>query len=188
MIETFTHNGFTVQIHQDNTGTDSPRHDSNLGTFWTGERRHRSPDKVTGDILAALSKALRCMAGWDSVTKALDLQAVWLPVWKYEHGGVAYVAAMSNPFSCPWDSGQAGIIFALKADVRKEYGVKRVDAKTRAKALEVLKGEVQTYSKWANGEVYGYTVTDATGEEVDSCWGFIGDLEHVREEAKAACA
>jgi hypothetical protein len=190
MIETFQHNGFTVKIDLDDSGTESPRHDSNLGVFWTMERNTNSPDALPcrGNDFQSLADSLNCAATWHSIQKAWDAQAVWLPVWKYEHSGVVYVAADSNPFGCLWDSGQAGVIFALKADVRKEYGVTRVDAKTRAKALQVLQGEVQTYSQWANGEVYGYTITGEAGEEVDSCWGFIGDLDYVRDEAKAACA
>ena len=189
-FETFTHNGFTVKIHHDNSGTESPRQDSNLGVFWTMERNQKSPDAliVRGDAKASLVYTLRCADNWHAIFKALDAQAVWLPVWKYEHSGVAYAAAENNPFSCPWDSGQAGVIFVLKADIRKEYGVNRVDPKTRAKVLTVLMGEVETYSQWANGEVYGYTVTDTAGDAVESCWGFIGSLDYVRDEAKAACA
>ena len=188
MIETFQHNGYTVAIQQD-SDAETPRHDSNLGTFWTMERNTNSPDPLTcrGNAFQSLADLLNCAGTWESIRKALDKQAVWFPVWKYEHSGVVYAAADSNPFSCPWDSGQAGVIFALKADVRKEYSVKRVDAATRAKAEKVLQGEVETYSQWANGEVYGYTVTDEAGEEVDSCWGFIG-LDYAREEAKEACA
>lgn len=37
-------------------------------------------------------------------------------------------------------------------------------------------GDLAEYTQWANGEVYGVIITDATGEDIDSCWGFIGDL------------
>jgi len=52
---------------------------------------------------------------------------------------------------------------------------------------------LRSYSQWANGEVYGYTLTDyRTGDDVDSCWGFIGDdeittgvLDHERQTLTA---
>jgi hypothetical protein len=43
-----------------------------------------------------------------------------------------------------------------------------------ADADAALDGEVSEYQSWAAGECYGVIVTDADGEAVDSCWGFIG--------------
>lgn len=37
-------------------------------------------------------------------------------------------------------------------------------------------GDLAEYTEWANGEVYGVSITDSTGKLVDSCGGFIGDL------------
>ena len=37
---------------------------------------------------------------------------------------------------------------------------------------------------WLDGEIYGFTVYDSEGEFVDSCWGFIGEMEHAIECAK----
>jgi hypothetical protein len=47
---------------------------------------------------------------------------------------------------------------------------------------------LREFGSWASGEVYGYIVVDPNGEEVDSCWGFIGDesREYMREEARTA--
>lgn len=184
-IETFTHNGNTVEILPDFDGSCSnPRDDCNLGTFWTMERRATSPDKlpVRDNIFESVANTLGGSAYADSNAKVLDKKAVWLPVWKYEHSGVAYAAAGSNPFHCPWDSGQAGYIFVSLENVRKEYACKRVTKAIRAKVLEVLKAEVQAYSQWASGEVYGFVVKDKEGHELDSCWGFLG-MDHVKESA-----
>ncbi len=40
-----------------------------------------------------------------------------------------------------------------------------------------LKGSIQLFEDWAFGNVYGYEVLDANGEEIDSCWGFYGDYD-----------
>lgn len=49
---------------------------------------------------------------------------------------------------------------------------------------EALKQEVATYSDYFGGNAYGYIV-EQDAEEVDACWGFIGNyggfcLEEVR--------
>lgn len=55
--------------------------------------------------------------------------------------------------------------------------------------IESLKGSIQLFEDWAFGNVYGYQVLDADGEEVDSCWGFYGDYDNpfgAVHEAQAA--
>lgn len=37
---------------------------------------------------------------------------------------------------------------------------------------------------WLDGDIYGFTVYDSEGEYVDSCWGFIGEMEHAIQAAK----
>lgn len=52
-----------------------------------------------------------------------------------------------------------------------------------------LKASIQLFEDWAFGNVYGYQVLDANGEEVDSCWGFFGDYDAIYgavHEAQAA--
>jgi hypothetical protein len=98
-------------------------------------------------------------------------------LFKYEHSGVAYRAGEFNPFGCPWDSGQVGIV-ALK---KSEWG--RGKGERNAKRLAYAKNVAEEYGRWANGETYGYTLHDPDGNEVDSCWGFIG-RENVEAEAK----
>ncbi|WNL50818.1 hypothetical protein RPALISO_231 [Ruegeria phage RpAliso] len=188
-IETFTHNGKFIEIHVDSDAQHcNPRENSNLGTFWTQERRRTSPDAMEAgrNVFSAVADKFGGIETAESNAKALDKACVWLPVWCYEHSGIAYRAAPANPFHCPWDSGQVGYVFVSREDVRKEYGVKRISAAVKAKALEVLKAEVEEYSKYANGECYGFRVLDEEdGEELDSCWGFLG-FDYVKEAATEA--
>lgn len=108
-------------------------------------------------------------------TSKYPSDALYLPVYRYEHGGVVYA---TTPFSCPWDSGQTGYIYVSRPKVREEYNVKRISPQTRDKVLSVLRSEVETFSQWANGEVYGYINTETD----DSCWGFFG-IDHCLQEA-----
>jgi hypothetical protein len=81
----------------------------------------------------------------------------------YDHSGVVL---STTPFSCPWDSGQLGIIYATREKIVAE-GLGGDDEKVR----EILRGEVKVFYWWLNGECYGYTIEDPDG---DSCFGFIG--------------
>ena len=54
-----------------------------------------------------------------------------------------------------------------------------------------LRGELETWDAYFQGDVCGYVVRDSAGAVVDSCWGFYPDdegdgLEYVRGEARAA--
>lgn len=140
--------GHIIEIYPDFT-PENPREWCNLGTL-----------------------AIRNHAGDEEPDPDFDLSdCIWLPVYRYEHSGIAF---NTTGFHCPWDSGQTGYIYVTKADVRKEYGWKRITAERAEKIKSYLRNEVETYSQWANGEVYGFITKDAEGEEIDSCWGFYG--------------
>ena len=101
---------------------------------------------------------------------------VIMPVCKYDHGGVAY---STSAYSCPWDSGQIGFIYVAKNKLRKEYGWNRITAGRTAQVKARLSAEIETFSNWANGSVYGFTLYyhDAEkeyteGDEQTACGGF----------------
>lgn len=57
----------------------------------------------------------------------------------------------------------------------------------RSASMRLLKGELEEFGKYLQGDVYGYVITgpDNTGKEIEeSCWGFYG-MDYVREEAKS---
>jgi hypothetical protein len=161
-IETFdAPKGHTIEIHYDDH-PESPREWGHDSTFWTFHSRYCSPDP--------------------DPDPDYDLSdCVWLPVFMYDHGGVAY---NTTGFHCPWDSGCVGFIFIPKAKVREIHGWKRITKAREEQVKSQLKSEVEIYSQWANGQVYGFITKDPDGEEIDSCWGFYG-FDYCIEEAKA---
>lgn len=98
-----------------------------------------------------------------------------MPLFLYDHSGITM---NTTGYSCPWDSGQVGIIYASYATIRKEYG--NAGNKNRTKAMHLLGCEVKEYDDYLTGDVYGY-VTDI-GE---SCWGYYG-LDECRKAAEEA--
>ena len=162
-------NGYKLEISHDDYA-ESPRDwDPIDSKFYTWHRRYMSPDPH----------------GISEPMYALPADTIGIKVWMYDHSGHCYAAADTNPFHCPWDSGQVGWIFITRADARLRLGVKRLTKKHVEKIIEQLKSEVEIYSQWVNGEVYRWTVLDAEGEEIDSCGGYYGSTrEEIIEEAK----
>ena len=115
------------------------------------------------------------VAAWERKNEA---QWFSIPLFLYDHSGTVYRVGHSNPFHCPWDSGRVGII-ALK---RSEWGS---GTESDDKLTEYAAAIAAEYTSWANGECYGYVLSDAAGHEIESCWGFIG-MDTVREQAAAA--
>lgn len=191
-IETFEAFGLEIEIHHD-TDSESPREWDNFGTIWTFQRRYNSPDKTPysdpRECLEGLAHDLFGTSCPDldrlddsGLLELVRRRAVVLPVYCYEHGNIAY---STGGFSCPWDSGQVGWTFATKAEILENWGGKILTPARRAKAAKLLSAEVETYSQYANGEVYGYVLQDENGETLDSLWGMYG-FEYVQEEARAA--
>ena len=116
------------------------------------------------------------------LTKRKDV--VYLNVYAYIHGGVALSTSRAGQFADPWDSGQLGIIYMTAEDFRENWMTKRMNKK---KALKRLQAEVEEYDDFLQGNVHGYTITNTeTDEEVDSCWGFIGDLKYAQQEGEGS--
>jgi hypothetical protein len=173
-LEYWKVHGLTVSLHVDEDCS-SPRDYDNLGTMVAWHRRfclgdtqpRETPDEWMDDFRAT-------NADWRS--------AVMLPVYMHEHGNVALAV---RDFGDPWDSGQVGWIYALPAQIRKAYRCTRISARVRAEVAAVLRSEVDTYGRYVNGECYGYVIEDASGDTLDSCWGFIG-YAYAREAADEA--
>lgn len=114
--------------------------------------------------------------------KVRDGEYIGIPVWAYVHSGATIQAAWENPFSCPWDSGRSGWVYTTREKVLKEYGRKRMSPELRAKVHEILRGEVETFDQYLQGDVYGYEIVDTRDAEViESCWGVYGHDDVVQE-------
>ncbi len=191
----------TVRVLGDDMPGESPREWCPFGTFYTDHPDYISPDEwprryhsVTYQVAADLGIRPAPERDRDGrfiqhdtfednparmIEKARKAGHIVLPVWLYDHSGRTYQAAESNPFTCRWDSGCVGFVFASADTIRREFGVKRITRAIRAKAENLLKQEVDTWSHWAGGDVWGYVVEDEHGDTQDSCWGFIGGSEEI---------
>ena len=166
-----TYKGLTIEVITDQY-PESPRESDNLGKMVCWHRRRRLGDNhefgTPGEFRAFLTE-----------TKA---KTVVLPVYLYDHSGLALAA---HPFSCHWDSGQVGWIYAAYSDIRNYFGVRKVDGEILAKAKAALTGEVEEYSSYLSGDVYEYHVKDEN-EVIESCYGYIGGYDAAIADAKSA--
>lgn len=182
--------GNLLHIYHDETPF-NPREDSDcfVGSMVCFHKRYKLPNEIDDPRL----KNPDNFSGWAdmlSYVKRVHKPKAWLPLYMYDHSGITI---STSPFSCPWDSGSVGFIFACKSTIDKLWeGHKKP---TKATLEKDLKAEVEQYDMYIRGEVYGYGVvrenccsscghTDIVPvEPYDSCWGFYG-IDSILDEFK----
>lgn len=102
-----------------------------------------------------------------------------LPLYAYVH---SEVSVSTSPYSCHWDSGQAGWAYITQSgsDLIGYQGY------SKDQLEEVIQAEVKFFDAYLNGRVYGFQILGLNGDVLDSCWGFLDDLEGCIYDAKLA--
>lgn len=179
-VETEQVGKYTVKVFYDDTGCNEP-FDCDMPNTWgidlSNHRDYKSPtygDSCPFDYINNMGKEPEDMDS-DAQQELSDFNRdyVWLPVYMYSHSGRT---VRTYPFSCKWDSGCAGIVYMSKAEAAKE-GITDIE--------EWLTSTVKELDYHMTGQVYGYIVENEDGDELDSCWGFVGEIEYCMEEGKS---
>lgn len=103
-----------------------------------------------------------------------------LPVYLFDHSGLHISTRdLTKLPDGRWDVGQVGWVYADKKAILDEYG--KCGPEEMKQANAVLSAEVELYDKYLSGECYGFQLYK-DGEEKDSCFGFLGNFEEVRED------
>jgi len=164
----------TMKIERDPDPLNPREEWDHLGVMVCFHRRHNLGD----------ASELRAgnFSGWEEMEDRLRKHGavIVLPLYLYDHSGLTM---RTWPFSCPWDSGQVGFVYATREAILGAYNRQRLSQKLRDKVERCLRAEVEAYDQYLRGDVWGYTVETATGEHLDSCWGFFGE-SYCREEAE----
>ena len=156
-LETITQGNLTLTLHHDECADESPLEWSNgAAIFATFEDR----------IQISEYHNFECPENAQEFAKDNGWQI--FPLYKYEHGGVAYSI---GPFGCPWDSGQVGYIL--------------INPNECPQPEKYATGVCEEFSQWCNGEVYGYVIEGKDGDHLDSCWGFYG-YDYALNEGESA--
>lgn len=117
LVKSFENEKARLSIYFDSSPTD-PREEDNLGTMVCGHRRYDLGDEQAQNIGLYNS--------WDEWLENEIIKpnggeenVVYLPLYLYDHDGITM---NTTGFSCPWDSGQVGWIYATKDRFREETG------------------------------------------------------------------
>ena len=163
----------------------NPRECDNLGTILIAPNKSHwiaSRDDVV-DTSICLGK--NPYEHWNNIRREqLNLKksdiAIAYPITKYEHGEIS----LQLGYKQGWDYGVVGFVYITKETLRKEYGVKRITKSIIERAENHLRDELDTLTRWVNGDCYGwqikeYALTDdgLDWEEVDTldaCWEYFG--------------
>jgi hypothetical protein len=153
-IQVIQHLGYTIKVFIDEDPTNPRKDFDHLGKILYVSLQHELGDeKVNQEVI-------------EDILQRDDIIA--LPVYAYIHSGVAL---STTPFSCRWDSGQSGIIYCELPTAQDEYPELSED-ELKNQIFEIFKAEVEEYSKYLSGEVYGFVITEPTGINEHFCCGF----------------
>lgn len=193
---TIPYRGHKIVLAVDDDPID-PREDGHsFGTMICFHRRYSLGDKHEysdpDDMFMALAGALPNRKHHHPVSELLGdgskYKIVWEPLYLYDHSGITM---STKPFSCPWDSGQVGIIYATYDKVRENYQLgpdDQITAEIIEQAEELLKAEVATYDEYIRGEVFYYsTYAPLKGVDDPECGLTEEDDGFWNEEAVDSC-
>lgn len=190
-VETFPHRGGKVTIEYDQDGSCSnPRDDCNLSRFVFSPHNHYvmpneidfpfGNDGMDDDPEDGGRRDDETPWQWFVRTLKEKYGALYVvAVGMIDHSGTSYyVGGGEHPMDPGgWDSGTCGVAIITQQGVD--------DCGTPPEMFaEVVASEVEAYSMWANGEVYGWVAWSPDGDVIDSCWGFVG-LDNEQEEYMA---
>ena len=185
-IDSVEYRGFTIDTYQDDQ-PDDPRNWDNLGTMVCWHRNYllgdhcKSPDgrtihgkRMGNSELVAGFRDPDEFTEWYSQNK--NEVCVILPLVLLDHSGLWMGTESFIEDVGGWDSSNVGYIFVTKEQVRNEFNCKRINRKLIERVRGILQCEVETYSKYISGEVYGFMIDgmdDACAMGIcDGCWGF----------------
>lgn len=165
---------------------ESPRTWSNLGYFITCEGKYNSPDehaglielvkqtseqaKDTDDHMELIKKEIS--SGF--IGEHNKVLAIY-PVYRYKHGNVSYKRGTAHGF----DYSNCGF-YIVTDKTAEEIGMQKGKYYGNRGFERMIDQELEQYTQWANGEVYGFELYDDNGNLEDSCYGFYS-IDEIKE-------
>jgi hypothetical protein len=141
-IEEYRFGDEVLRVYIDES-PESPREWDNFGKIIGWHRRYKigddNPFSTPNDFYAWLKTH----------------PSIVLNLYMFDHSGLAF---NTSGFSDPWDSMQVGYVYVEISRVRSEYSKKRISKKIVEMVRLILKSEVEVYSQYVNGDVYGFTL------------------------------
>ena len=176
-METLHYKGYEIKIERDDFPQNPLRDWDGHVLFCLNHKRydlHNNTDFDTNEF-----------ESWEAIREAIEDEycpLAILSVFMYDHGGITI---KTSPFICCWDSSQIGFAF-IDIPTLKQWGLRAGD-KTAKELEEMIRDNVRLYDDYLTGNVFGYSIADSSGNTLDSCYGYYGDLgkEDMIGEAKS---
>jgi hypothetical protein len=175
MAKQISANGYTARIEQDEYPEAPWEAEDMFGTLAHWHRRY---------LLGG--QGAQRVGNLEWAEEARKAGYAMIPVALYDHSGL-YLWEGTGPHQFDpggWDSGQIGWYYATPEDMRRNYGVKRISAKVRERALSLLRTGLKQLSDYHGGNVYRVTITDSAGEVVE-CYGGVYEWDGLEDELRA---
>ena len=160
-MTTLEYKGHTIHILPDSDPPHPRKDQNNLAVFAFFHTRYDLGDKPEG-------LRMEYCNGWTEMEAHIrkTFKPVYLTsVYMYDHSGLAL---STEPFSCPWDSGQIGFAYITRESWKARYGTNRITAQHREKFPAHIRGELKDYETYLNNDYVGWRID----EDGDSCWGY----------------
>lgn len=187
------YNGFRIEIFHDPDPINPRTEYDNGGTMLClhgryslgDEHSYTTPEQIANAVIQSVNSDADDFDDLEKAEAAFDdLPVTVLPLYLYDHSGITM---STKPFHCPWDSGRVGLIYITDERAASFYGYDQNAPDFKEKVTAALIAEVDEYDNYLTGSAYGYRVfsrDENDDEEVDSCWGFLGDMDYCIQQAK----
>lgn len=159
-----THEGQDWQVAiEPDSDVSNPRDDNHLWTLVMRHRHYTLGDHQMGP------------EDFDTHLKDQGLTAdtcLVVPLYAYEHGGLAFSTERAGQFADRWDAGSIGVAYLPLAQLVEEYGADTPEH--RATARQALDGELSTYQQYVNGEGYAFRLEQRPAGDDEASWSVVG--------------
>ena len=157
------------------TCDDSPREWSNLGLLLLANHKNYTPDYVNRDYswVKETSYGAKCSADhYNNLMNEFEERGEKVKymefVSKYEHSGIVYKLGEYGG----WDCGLCGFYVVFENDETKDMTDEQIE--------KTIKGELDNFNSYINGEVYYFTEYDENGKEVQTVGGYY-DIDRIKD-------
>lgn len=172
--------GASIEILDDEFA-ESPRQ-WGIGTILSVD----NANEVEGHIVRRVREDVNCGRSEKDSLKAQFPDMVWFGrLYRYSHG--ADVWALHDNFpDRRWDVSHAGYVVVTRDDIREWYGWQRMSKKREERLWSDISRQLDDFSNWSNGWVYGFRVEDSGVEDLDYIfYGGYNSTEEALDNAKA---
>ena len=177
--------GVTIKVYQDIDAQSPADYENTYAFLWADDRdlcvgpRTKSPKPVVPGKLLPLSSLASLPEDFDPEYDTPPYAIFSVSVYNGSNGSSVALrsgADISHQFADDYANVWNGKAFVF---------IKRADFPSDADWIAIAKSVIEGWNTYLSGDVYGYVIEDAEGEQLASLWGFYG-IDCCIEEAKAA--